>query len=68
MASKTQDATVTIDRAARTFEVRCLRRRRVYVLPLDAVAERVVRGIIFAEVMEAKRQKAAKKRLRRRAA
>mgnify|MGYP001564365114 CR=1 FL=1 len=51
-ASRTQEATVEIDRAALLFSVRPLRRRRTYVLPLATVAEIVCQRIIKAEVAE----------------
>jgi hypothetical protein len=62
MASKMQEATVTVDRDARTFEVRPLRRHRTYVISLAAVAELVVRRIIAAEVAEKKKAKKKAKR------
>lgn len=62
MASRLSDGTVTIDRAAGLFEVRPLRRRRVYVLPLSSVAELVVRSIIASEVRE---RRASRRRGRR---
>lgn len=66
MASSWQRGTVTVDRAARLFSVRVLRKRRVYTLPLDAVAQLVVRTIIVAEVREKRNEKAAKRKARRR--
>lgn len=42
--------TVTIDRRRGLFAVRPLRRRRVYELPLAAVADLVVRKVVIAEV------------------
>lgn len=62
LASRPQEATVTIDRDASLFSV--LRRRRVYTLPLAAVAEIVVRRIIAAEVAEKKRERRARRRAR----
>lgn len=54
--------TVRIDRAAGVFEVRPLRRRRVYALPLGDVATMVCRRIIVAEVAA---KRAARRKRRR---
>jgi hypothetical protein len=61
MASRPSYATVTIDRGANLFSVRELRRRRVYTLPLDAVAGMVVRSMIVAEVREKRIAKKARR-------
>lgn len=61
-ASKPQTATVEVDRAAELFTVRPFRRRRAYTLPLNRVAQMVVRGILLAERLEHGRTKAAAKR------
>ena len=66
MASRETPWTVTISRDAGLFTVRPLRRRRVYTLPLDAVAAWVVRSIIASEVRERKAAKRAKRAGRRR--
>lgn len=66
MASRETPGTVTISRDAGLFTVRPLRRRRVYTLPLDAVAAWVVRSIIASEVRERKAAKRAKRAGRRR--
>jgi hypothetical protein len=55
MASRPSEGTVTIDRGASLFSVRPLRRRRIYTLPLDKVAEMVVQRIIAAEAAERRR-------------
>ncbi len=65
MASRWQRGTVTIDRASRTFEVRPLRKRRRYTLPLDDVAQWVVRAIIAREANEKRAAKAAARKARR---
>lgn len=65
-ASRPTVGTVTIDRASGIFTVRPLRRRRVYELPLAAVAELVTRYIIRAELAERTAVKRATRRLRRR--
>lgn len=50
--------TVSIDRSSRpVFTVRPLRRRRVYALPLDVVADLVVLKVIAAELREKRREK-----------
>jgi hypothetical protein len=51
-----------VDRDAGLVSVRPLRRRRVYTLPLAAVAQMVVRQIIAVEVRE---RRAARRRGRR---
>lgn len=61
------EGTVTIDRGngepgSALFNVRPLRRRRVYTLPLSTVAELVV----FAIVRQEAREKLAERRARRR--
>ncbi len=60
-ASKSEEATVIIDRDLRLFSVRPLRRRRVYTLPLADVAEMTVRHIICAEVAEKRKLKRRKR-------
>lgn len=66
MAAKIVKGTVTIDRLSGIFEVRPHRRRRVYRLPLSAVADIVVERIIHAEERErnAKKRKASKRKSR----
>jgi len=57
-----QGGTVTIDRASGVLTIKPLRRRRVYSLPLNTVAEIIVSKIIKSEVAAckvAKRRKAA---------
>lgn len=61
MASRGQEGTVSIDRGAGLFEVRPLRRRRTYVLPLSTVAQMVVRAILAGE----EREKRAARMVRR---
>lgn len=61
MASRPQYGTVTIEREAGLFHVRPLRRRRVYTLPLSAVAEIVVRSIVAAEVRERRRTRGGRR-------
>ncbi len=56
-----QEATVEIDRVRGLFSVRPLRRRRRYELPLALVAEIVCLRVIRAELVEKKRERAAKK-------
>jgi hypothetical protein len=57
-------ATVEVDRSAGLIMIRPLRRRRVYTLPLAAVAEIVVFRIIAAEVREKRKAKASKRKMR----
>jgi hypothetical protein len=57
--------TVTIDRDAGLFEVRRLRNRRVFTLPLATVATMVCQRIVFAELRE-KRATKKKRRVSRR--
>lgn len=52
-------ATVTIDRASELISVRPRKRRRTYTLPLSAVAEMIVYRVIRAEVLIARKEKAA---------
>ena len=61
MASRVQEATVTIDRERALFAVRPLRRHRIYELPLAHVAEWVVRSIITREVRERREAKRKKR-------
>jgi hypothetical protein len=65
MATRPSYGTVTIDRGANLFSVRPLRRRRIYTLPLDNVAEMVVRSIIMLELREKRAAKAARRKARR---
>lgn len=60
-ASKTQTATVVMDRDVGLFSVRPLRRRRIYSLPLSVVAEMVVQWNIRAELLERRRMRSAKR-------
>lgn len=62
MASRPTVATVTIDREAGLFEVRPLRRRKLYCLPLADVASMVTRKLIHFEERERRRAKKAKRR------
>ena len=64
-AGPPQEATVTIDRDAGLFEVRPLRRRRTFVLPLAKVAEMVAQRILKAEVMQRRFEKAKARKARR---
>jgi hypothetical protein len=50
LASHESEGTVTVDRDHNLFSVRPLHGRRVYELPLNKVAEMVVRDIIMSEV------------------
>lgn len=68
MASRIQEATVTLDRAAGLFSVRPLRRRRAYELPISFVAEWVARHVIIRELADRKRAKAEARKVRRKAA
>jgi hypothetical protein len=61
MASRQVAGTVTIDQAG-TFIVRPLRRRRVYALPLAAVADMVVKRVVQAEVFQQRLARAGAKR------
>lgn len=63
-AGRPTEGTVTIDRDLGLFEVRPLRRRRTYTVPLATVATMVVQGIIRVE--ERERRKARKARRGRR--
>lgn len=67
LASRDSAGTVTIDRDAGTFAVRPLHSRRLFVLPLNQVASGVVRSILAGEAIEARRQKDARRKERRRA-
>jgi len=49
---RVQEGTVTIRRDLGLVEVRPLRRRRSYILPLSAVAEMVVSRVVRAELAE----------------
>ncbi len=51
-ASKVQRGTFTIDRATGIVAVRAHRRRRIYRLPLSAVADWIVQSILKAEDRE----------------
>ena len=64
-ASRLMEGTVTINRAAGTFTVRPLGRRRVYELPLATVADLVVQRIIKAEVFGRRIEKAKKAKEKR---
>ncbi len=65
MASRPQKATVTIDRETGAVYVRPLRKRRRYFSTVSAIAEWVVRSTIRAELLEKRRAKKAKKKVRR---
>ena len=62
MASRTGAATVTVDRATGIVEVRLLRRRRTYQMPLADVARWVVDVNVRAEIRERKARKKAARR------
>lgn len=57
--------TVTIDRATGILEVRPLRRRRVYQMPLAVVADMVVRTLVVAELRERRAARAKRRKGRR---
>ncbi len=61
-----QQGTVEIDRNANLISVRPKGRRRTYTLPLSSVAEIIVWKVIKAEMVQKKREKANKKKLRKR--
>lgn len=61
-AARVVAGTVTIDRAAGTFGVRPLRRRRVYELPLSTVADMVVDRILRAEAFAQRLARAARRK------
>lgn len=63
MASRLIQGTVTIDPRG-TFIVRPHRRRRTYELPLDQVADMVVKRLVAAELLRSRLEK-AKRRGRR---
>ena len=65
-ASRAQRGTVTIERESGLFQVRPLRRRRVYELMLSDVASIVVRSILRAELAERRIVGAYRTRKRRR--
>ncbi len=67
-AGAAQVATVTVDRDTKVFKVRPLKRRRTYDLDLAAVAAIVVQRVIWFEVMEKRKAKAAARKARRKAA
>lgn len=62
LASRVTEGTVTIERDAGLFEVRPLRRRRTYVLPLSTVADMVCQRIIKAELFTKRLEKAARRK------
>jgi hypothetical protein len=68
MAAQMQKGALTIDRATNLVEVRPLRRRRVYALPLDWVAHMICRHVIMTELQDKRREKADRlmSRMRRR--
>ena len=57
---RAKEATIMIDRAAGLISVRPLRSRRVYTLPLSAVAEQIAWRVIRFELAEQKKQKKQK--------
>ena len=61
-----QKATIEIDRNANLISVRPKGRRRIYTLPLSAVAEIICWRVIKAELIEKKKEKALKKKMRKR--
>jgi len=65
--ARTQEATVTIERAPidHLFHVRVLRRKRQYTLPLSAVARMVTMKVIMAEIEQKKGEKKKRKMARR---
>jgi hypothetical protein len=66
MAAKIVEGTVSISRGAGLFEIRRLRARHVYTLPLSDVATMVVQRIQRAEVFQKRLERAAKKKAARR--
>ena len=65
MATYDTAAEVTIDRKTGLFEVRPLRTKRRYTLPLSTVAEMVVWKMTKVELAAAKREKSRAKKNRR---
>lgn len=61
-----QKATIEIDRGANLISVRPKGRRRIYTLPLSSVAEIICWRVIKAELLDKKREKALKRKMRRR--
>jgi len=57
MASRTSAGTVRVYRGVDLFEVRPLRRKRTYCLPLSEVARMVVLAVTRAELREARNAK-----------
>lgn len=64
-ASSVQRGRLTIDRSARLVMVRPHRRRRVYVISLDVVADLVVRAVVVAELRERHAERERNKRRRK---
>jgi len=62
MASVPQRGTLTIDRQSGLCEVRPLRRRRTFALPLSYVARMICRHVTMAELAE---KRATKRTVRR---
>jgi hypothetical protein len=65
-ASRLTPATITIERlpgaSGGLFCVRPYKRRRVYTMPLDAIADWIVRRTLVAEVNEKRQAKKARRR------
>lgn len=59
-ASAFQEGTVTIDRNNNVVEVRPLRRRKTWLLTLDAIVDAAVRKLIAIEVRDKKKAKRKK--------
>jgi hypothetical protein len=65
-AGSAQEGTLTIDRATGVVSVRPLRSREAYSVPLDTVAEWVVRHCIFAKLKAENKLPAPRKTARKR--
>ena len=65
MACRPQEATVSIDRDTGVVEIRPLRRRKIYLTTLAAMASVAVRREIQREVQEKKKAKKTKKKFLR---
>lgn len=57
---KLQDATIEIDRGARTFTIRPLRSRRTYTMDLGTLSELIVRKHQIAEAAQLRAEKKRK--------
>lgn len=63
--SYVQAGTVEIDRNANLISVRPKGRRRTYTLPLSTVAEIICWRVIRAELLQKRREKTERKKLRK---